>query len=193
MMNNNIGKPKMTHYRWWVMSFIFVTYTVANADRANIGFAIPFIQEEFQISNTMAGLLISLFFAGYAFFQIPAGYLIKKFGMRNAFAMGMLLTSVFTGLMGMVNNIFLLKILRFMVGICESPVVIGSTVTINQWFPRRKKGQRPGCFWRDQVWSVDRPAAVRLDHHRLGMALYFCLLCHSWLAVGDLLVSDGSQ
>ncbi|EOT1348401.1 MFS transporter, partial [Escherichia coli] len=130
MMNNNIGKPKMTHYRWWVMSFIFVTYTVANADRANIGFAIPFIQEEFQISNTMAGLLISLFFAGYAFFQIPAGYLIKKFGMRNAFAMGMLLTSVFTGLMGMVNNIFLLKILRFMVGICESPVVIGSTVTI---------------------------------------------------------------
>ncbi|WP_230989170.1 MFS transporter [Escherichia coli] len=136
----------MTHYRWWVMSFIFVTYTVANADRANIGFAIPFIQEEFQISNTMAGLLISLFFAGYAFFQIPAGYLIKKFGMRNAFAMGMLLTSVFTGLMGMVNNIFLLKILRFMVGICESPVVIGSTVTINQWFPPKEKGTATGLF-----------------------------------------------
>lgn len=76
MMNNNIGKPKMTHYRWWVMSFIFVTYTVANADRANIGFAIPFIQEEFQISNTMAGLLISLFFAGYAFFGDAANLLI---------------------------------------------------------------------------------------------------------------------
>lgn len=119
---------------------------MANADRANIGFAIPFIQEEFQISNTMAGLLISLFFAGYAFFQIPAGYLIKKFGMRNAFAMGMLLTSVFTGLMGMVNNIFLLKILRFMVGICESPVVIGSTVTINQWFPPKEKGTATGLF-----------------------------------------------
>jgi sugar phosphate permease len=145
-MNNTVAKPKMTHYRWWVMSFIFVIYTIANADRANIGFAIPFIQEEFNISNTMAGILISLFFAGYAFFQIPAGYLIKKFGMRNAFAMGMFLTSVFTGLMGLVNNIFILKLLRFFVGVSESPVVIGSTATINQWFPSREKGTATGLF-----------------------------------------------
>lgn len=48
--------------------------------------------------------------------------------------------------MGMVNNIFLLKILRFMVGICESPVVIGSTVTINQWFPPKEKGTATGLF-----------------------------------------------
>lgn len=46
----------------------------------------------------------------------------------------------------MVNNIFLLKILRFMVGICESPVVIGSTVTINQWFPPKEKGTATGLF-----------------------------------------------
>ena len=112
--------------------------------------------------------------------------------MRNAFAMGMLLTSVFTGLMGMVNNIFLLKILRFMVGICESPVVIGSTVTINQWFPEGKRDSDRAVSGGIQVWSVDRPAAVRLDHHRLGMALYFSSLPFR-LAVGDLLVSDGSQ
>lgn len=143
-MKNN--KIKMTHYRWWVMSFIFVIYTVANADRANIGFAIPFIQEEFKMSNTMAGLLISLFFAGYAFFQIPAGYLIKKVGMRNAFTLGMLLTSIFTGLMGFVNNVFILKILRFFVGVSEAPVVIGSTVTINQWFPAKEKGTATGLF-----------------------------------------------
>ncbi|VVT50164.1 D-glucarate permease [Kosakonia radicincitans] len=77
-MKNNMDKPTMTHYRWWVMSFIFVIYTVANADRANIGFALPFIQEEFNISNTLAGLLISLFFAGYALFQIPAGMSLKN-------------------------------------------------------------------------------------------------------------------
>ncbi|WLI77362.1 MFS transporter [Kosakonia sp. H02] len=145
-MNNKSDKPKMTHYRWWVMSFIFVIYTVANADRANIGFAIPFIQDEFKMSNTMAGVLISLFFAGYAFFQIPAGYLIKKYGMRNIFALGMLLTSIFTGLMGVVNNVFALKFLRCLVGISEAPVVIGSTATINQWFPSKEKGTATGLF-----------------------------------------------
>lgn len=139
-MKNNMDKPTMTHYRWWVMSFIFVIYTVANADRANIGFALPFIQEEFNISNTLAGLLISLFFAGYALFQIPAGYVIKKYGMRNAFALGMFLTSIFTALMGVVNNVLVLKLLRFFVGVSEAPVVIGSTATINQWFPAKEKG-----------------------------------------------------
>lgn len=144
---NKSNKPvKMTQYRWWVMSFIFVIYTVANADRANIGFAIPYIQEEFELSNTMAGLLISLFFAGYALFQIPSGFLTKKIGTRKAYSLGMFFTSVCTGLMGLVNSIFLLKFLRFLVGVCEAPVVIGSTATINQWFPAKEKGTATGLF-----------------------------------------------
>ncbi|HEY0208907.1 MFS transporter [Acerihabitans sp.] len=142
-MNKTI---KTSHYRWWVMSFIFVTYTVANADRANIGFAIPYIQDEFHLSNTMAGILISLFFAGYAINQIPVGFLISKIGVRKSFTIGMLLTSLFTGMMGLVNSIWFLKALRFLVGICEAPVVIGSTVTINNWFPAREKGTATGIF-----------------------------------------------
>ena len=65
------------------MSFIFVIYTIANADRANIGFALPYIREEFNISNTEAGLIISLFFGGYAIFQIPSGFIIKKIGVKK--------------------------------------------------------------------------------------------------------------
>lgn len=144
---NNSNKPvKMTHYRWWVMSFIFVIYTIANADRANIGFAIPYIQDEFNLSNTSSGILISLFFAGYAFFQIPSGFLIKKIGVRKAFSLGMFFTSVFTGLIGLVHSVFLLKIFRFFVGVCESPVVVGSSVTINNWFPAKEKGTANGIF-----------------------------------------------
>lgn len=145
-MSNQNAPVKMTHYRWWVMSFIFVIYTIANADRANIGFAIPYIQEEYQLSNTLAGLLISLFFAGYALFQIPSGFITKKVGVRKAYSLGMFLTSVFTGLMGLVNSVLMLKVLRFLVGVCEAPVVIGSTVTINNWFPAKEKGTAVGLF-----------------------------------------------
>ncbi|OCG07435.1 MFS transporter [Gilliamella sp. wkB178] len=144
---NNLSKTiKMSHYRWYVMSFIFIIYTVANADRANIGFAIPYIQKEYDLSNTMAGLLISLFFAGYALFQIPSGFLTKKFGTRKMYSLGMFFTSVCTGLMGLVNSVLMLKFLRLLVGICEAPVVIGSTATINQWFPAKEKGTATGLF-----------------------------------------------
>lgn len=90
------SSPKKTYYRWWVMSFIFVIYTIANADRANIGFALPYIQKEFNLSNTMAGVLVSLFFLGYSLNQIPSGMLISRKGVRKVYAGGMLFTSIFT-------------------------------------------------------------------------------------------------
>ena len=128
------------------MSFIFVIYTIANADRANIGFALPYIREEFNISNTEAGLIISLFFGGYAIFQIPSGFIIKKIGVKKALSGGMILTSVFTGIMGIVDTASHLKILRFLVGVAEAPVAIGSTSTINNWFPPKEKGTASGIF-----------------------------------------------
>jgi len=137
---------RMTNYRWWVMSFIFIIYTVANADRANIGFALPYIRKEFAMSNTEAGALISLFFIGYAAGQIPSGFLTSRFGIRKMFAAGMLLTSAFTGIMGIVDSAFHLKILRTLIGVAESPVVIGCTATINNWFPAKEKGTATGIF-----------------------------------------------
>ena len=137
---------KMTSYRWWIMAFIFIIYTVANADRANIGFALPYIRKEFVMNNTEAGALISLFFIGYAIGQIPSGFLTTRFGIRKMFSGGMLLTSLFTGMMGIVDSTLHLKILRLMVGLAESPVVIGCTATINNWFPPKEKGTATGIF-----------------------------------------------
>ncbi len=137
---------KMTNYRWWVMLFIFITYTIANADRANIGFALPYIRKEFAMSNTEAGAIISLFFLGYSFGQIPAGFLIRKFGVRKMFSLGMLLTSGITGLLGISGTALQLKVCRLLVGIAEAPVAIGSTSTINNWFPSKEKGTATGMF-----------------------------------------------
>jgi len=140
------GLKKKSHYRWFVMALIFIIFMVAQADRANIGFAIPFMQKEFDLSNTEIGIIISLFFAGYGFCQIPAGYLIRKTGIRFSYALGMILTSVFTFMMGRVDSVIHLKILRALIGISEAPVVISSTVTINNWFPTKEKGTATGIF-----------------------------------------------
>ncbi|MFP9230399.1 MFS transporter [Pectobacterium cacticida] len=139
-------RPKKSQYRWCVMALIFIIFMVAQADRANIGFAIPFMQEEFDLSNTEIGIIISLFFAGYGFCQIPAGYLIRKTGIRFSYALGMILTSFFTFLMGRVDSVIHLKMLRAFIGVSEAPVVISSTVTINNWFPTKEKGTATGIF-----------------------------------------------
>lgn len=142
-----INKSKETsHYRWFVIALIFVLFMVAQADRANIGFAIPFIQKEYGLTNTEIGIIISLFFAGYGLCQIPAGFFVKRKGIRFSYAAGMLLTSLFTFMMGKVDSVLHLKILRTLVGISEAPVVISSTATINNWFPTSEKGTATGIF-----------------------------------------------
>ncbi|WP_378953580.1 MFS transporter [Pelosinus sp. sgz500959] len=137
---------KMTNYRWVVMGILFILYTVANADRANIGFALPYIRKEMTMTNTEAGALISLFFAGYATMQIPSGFLVKKFGVRIMFTIGMLFTSLFTGMLGTVSSVFGLKVLRLTIGATEAPVAIACTTTINNWFPAKEQGTASGIF-----------------------------------------------
>src|SRR4051795_12082585 len=95
------GTQRATSFRWVVLTLIFVIYTIAAADRANIGFALPFIRKEFAMSNTEAGALLSLFLWGYAIAQIPSGLAVEKFGVSRLFSWAMLLTSGLTALTGL--------------------------------------------------------------------------------------------
>ena len=137
---------KATRFRWVIATLIFLVYTVAAADRANIGVALPFLRKEFTMSNTEAGALASLFLLGYAIFQIPAGFAYSKLGVRRIFSFAMILTSAFTGLIGTAGSALLLKVYRFGLGLAEAPLPVGITSTINHWFPPKEKGTATGIF-----------------------------------------------
>jgi sugar phosphate permease len=137
---------KRSKFRWIVIGLVFVIYTIAAADRANIGVALPFIRKEFAMSNTEAGALLSFFLLAYALAQLPSGYLIGRFGVRRIFSWSMILTSVFTGLIGTSTSILALKCYRFGLGLTEGPLPIGISATINSWFPPHEKGTAAGIF-----------------------------------------------
>ena len=139
-------KSKATQYRWVVAGLFFVIYTIAAADRANLGVALPFLRNEFQMSNAEAGGLVSLFLLGYAFFQLPSAWLVSKFGVKKTFTISMILTSAATALTGMVSSLLALKVCRFGLGIVEAPLPLGVTSTINNWFPSKEKGTASGIF-----------------------------------------------
>lgn len=137
---------KATKYRWVVATLFFVIYTIAAADRANLGIALPFLRKEFAMSNAEAGGLVSLFLIAYALIQLPSAWLISKFGVQKVFSISMILTSIATGVTGMVGSLLSLKICRIGLGIAEGPLPIGVTSTINNWFPAKEKGTASGIF-----------------------------------------------
>src|SRR3982751_82578 len=104
------GKP--TRYRWFVAALFFVIYTIAAADRANLGVALPFLRKEFPMSNSEAGALVSLFLIAYAVAQLPSAWLLSRFGVRKVFPISMILTSLATAMTGLVGSLFALKVCR---------------------------------------------------------------------------------
>ena len=139
-------KNKPTRFRWFIIALIFLIYTVASADRSNLGVALPFLREEFQMTNTEAGAIASLFSVGYALAQVPSGFIFSKLGVHKVFSFALIGTSICTFLMGVVNSVSFLKICRLGLGLSEAPLPVGITTTINHWFPSKEKGTASGIF-----------------------------------------------
>jgi len=143
-MKEKSSKP--TRFRWVVLVLIFIAYMVAGADRANIGMVVPFVKDEFKLSNTDIGAMSSLFYIGYAAIQVPIGLVYSKYGVRIIFVISMIFTSLSTFVMGLVNSGFQLKAARVALGLAEGPINIGIVSTINRWYPQKEKGLATGVF-----------------------------------------------
>ncbi|WP_248796451.1 MFS transporter [Pseudomonas sp. MWU13-2105] len=142
-----MSKPsKKGRFRWIVAALFFLAYMIAGADRANIGVVIPFIKQEYGLSNTDIGALASLFYLTYAMVQIPAGYLFSRFGIRNLLTTSLVLTSLSTLFIGVTSSVLQLKFARPLLGAAEGPINIGIVSIINRWFPSREKGLATGIF-----------------------------------------------
>lgn len=142
-----MSKPsKRGGFRWVVAALFFLAYMIAGADRANIGVVVPFIKQEYGLSNTDIGALASLFYLTYAVVQIPAGYLFSRFGIRNLLTASLVLTSLSTLFIGMTSSVLQLKLARALLGAAEGPINIGIVSIINRWFPSREKGLATGIF-----------------------------------------------
>ncbi|WP_040975902.1 MFS transporter [Necropsobacter massiliensis] len=137
---------KIGKFRWVIAVIFFLVYMIAGADRANIGVVVPFIKEDFHLTNVDIGLMATLFYITYAAIQIPIGFLFSKYGVRKIFSGAMILTSLSTLVMGFATNVIQLKIFRAILGAAEGPLNIGIVSTINRWFPAKEKGLATGIF-----------------------------------------------
>lgn len=173
-------------FRWVITTLIFLVYTIAAADRANIGVVLPFIRNDFHMSNTEAGALASLFLLAYAIAQIPSGFLYTRFGVRKIFSLSMILTSLATGLVGFSTSIVGLKVSRFVLGLAEGPLPIGITSTINRWFPSREKGLVTAIFLSAAKFGpvvVPPLCALILYYHSWHYVFYFFAIPGIFLSV----------
>lgn len=133
------GAPVVSRLRWGIILILLMAAIINYLDRANLSIANTTIAKEFGFSQTEMGLLLSAFLWPYALANLPAGWLVDRFGPKKMFSYGVGLWSTFTVLAGFVNGYSMFYALRVLLGISESPFFTSGIKITHRWFSDKER------------------------------------------------------
>ncbi|PPD66382.1 hypothetical protein GOBAR_DD36734 [Gossypium barbadense] len=108
---------KNTPQRYKLIGTTSLAFVICNMDKVNLSVAIIPMSHQFGWNSSVAGVVQSSFFWGYALSQLPGGWLSKLFGGRKVLEIGVLAWSLATALVPVLAG--------FMPGLLLSRVLVG--------------------------------------------------------------------
>jgi len=129
--------------RWTVLlPVIFISYSLAYLDRANFSFgAAAGMAADLRISSAQSSLLGSLFFLGYFLFQIPGVLYAQKYSVKRLIFAGLIGWGVLASATGLIADIRLLYLDRFLLGVVESAVMPAMLLLQTRWYTRPERAR----------------------------------------------------
>ena len=159
-----VSSDVATRIRYVVLATIFLITTLNYADRATLSVTGPAMRTEFGFGAVQMGYMFSAFSWAYVLAQVPGGWLLDRFGPRRVYACSIFAWSLFTLLqaatgwgsviasgLGAVTTLF---ILRFAVGLAESPAFPANAKLVASWFPTAERGTASAVFNSAQYFAA---------------------------------------
>jgi MFS transporter, ACS family, D-galactonate transporter len=121
-MEMNRDYPESEKRKWAVIALLCLAFIVAYFHRQNFSIVLTDrnFKTFFHLSDNARGFLNSAFFWSYAALQIPAGWLVDRYGVKKPFAIGFALWSVLAGCTAWAGSVRDLFFLRFLLGGAEA-------------------------------------------------------------------------
>lgn len=148
-------------FRYYILGLIFCVTVLNYADRATLSITGTAVAHDLGLSPAALGVVFSAFGWAYAIGQIPGGWLLDRFGARRVYGLSIVLWSLFTLSQGMVtvfstaaSATVALFIMRFMLGLVESPAFPGNARIVATWFPTAERGTASALFNSAQYLAV---------------------------------------
>jgi MFS transporter, ACS family, D-galactonate transporter len=134
--------------RWGVIALLMLGIIIAYTDRANISvaLAVPDFKTLFHLTDQDRGALNAAFFWSYAFLQIPAGWLIDRYGVKFPYAWSFLVWSLISAATGLAQSLPQLFAIRFFLGVGESMATPASMRWIRFHFAEKERGLAVGLY-----------------------------------------------
>jgi len=134
-MSDDIEARTMRRVYWRLIPFLFLLLIVNYLDRVNIGFAALRMNADLGLSATAFGFGASIFFVGYALFEVPSNLILHRVGARVWIARILVSWGLVSGCMAFVQGETSFYILRFLLGVAEGGFLPGIVYYLTQWFP----------------------------------------------------------
>jgi len=134
--------------RWLIVGLLGIGAVIAYCDRTNISAALaypPFIRH-FELSDVDRGLLSSAFFWSYMVLQIPAGWVVDRYGTKIPYAISFVVWCVSSAVTGMTPTLPELTMLRVITGAGEAIVTPASFRWMRQHFTEEQSGLAVGIY-----------------------------------------------
>lgn len=133
------AEKKSVRIRWFLVGFLVLGGVVNYLDRSTLSVANTTIAQEFGLNAFQMGLLLSAFSWPYAIANLPAGFLVDKFGPKKMFAFAAGAWSLVSMVTAAANSFGFLYAARVALGIAESPFFTSALKVNERWFNKSER------------------------------------------------------
>jgi MFS family permease len=139
-------RTRPTAVRLVVLGWLCLLATVAYIHRGCLAVPAELVQEELQLTRDELAQVMSAFFVGYMFLQLPAGWIGDRWGTRRTLLVLVLLWSAATGWMGLAGGMFGLVVCRIINGAAQAGLFSCCVKSIAHWFPESSRATANGML-----------------------------------------------
>jgi ACS family glucarate transporter-like MFS transporter len=171
------------HVRYFIVFMLFFASSVNYADRASLSITKSSLSRDLGLDPVWMGYLLSAWAWSYVIAQIPAGWLLDRFGSKRVYGAGIFLWSLFVFLMGFTGFLsgrvafVVLFALLFFAGFALAPAFPGNGRFVAAWFPTKERGTASAIFNSSQYFSLVLFAPLMgWIVHRLGWPWVFRIM-----------------
>jgi MFS family permease len=154
--NDSGGYLVSKKYSYYVFILLFLLYMFNYMDRLVVVSVFPFLHEQWGISDTQGGLLVSAAYWAILIFSLPFSVLIDRWSRRKTISLMAIMWSIATAVCGFTNNFIQLFAARSAIGIGEAGFAPGGTAMISALFPEKKRAAIMG------IWNASIPMGSAL-------------------------------
>jgi MFS transporter, ACS family, D-galactonate transporter len=129
-----------------VLLFTAMLISYAHRGALSVAVASSSMTEDLHLSEASIGVLLSAFFWIYAFTQVPAGWVVDRFGVRRAYSLGFAFWSLTSALTGFAAGFASLLGLRVAVGAGQAISFPATSRAVANWFQERERGTVTGIY-----------------------------------------------